>query len=226
MDIIRVETEEKMLSVINWYDNNSEWISSFKFRPVFLDGVMYRDYDFTYLKFHLENQIYTLTFGTKTRDNEEVDIFRFEYYINEDKLTKARVVGDLPKDRRKSMLEMNESYQLCSKAFTTFMCITEFANHYRQYVVTEEENTKKSSSKKSKNKVPAETIHESKIGNTYYISKVPKTIQGKRAYTQPDHEVKCKGTYRHYKNGKVIWVEPFSRYKDKAKNDADKYYKI
>lgn len=52
-------------------------------------------------------------------------------------------------------------------------------------------------------------------------SKVLRLPDQKRTYTKPEHEVSVRGYMRHYKSGKSVWIEPFTKYRGKGKNRKD-----
>ena len=90
-------------------------------------------------------------------------------------------------------------------------------------------------------RLPPQTQHKSKkkkrqgkpkavplIKKTYVLSEEITSEQlrrlpgEKRPYTKPDHEVSVRGYLRRYKSGKVVWVKPSVRYKDRgAKQGKD-----
>ena len=47
----------------------------------------------------------------------------------------------------------------------------------------------------------------------------------KRTYTKPEHEVSVRGYMRHYKSGKSVWIEPFTKYRGKGKNRKTTNYR-
>lgn len=46
-----------------------------------------------------------------------------------------------------------------------------------------------------------------------------------RPYTKPNMQVQVKGHVRHYKNGKIVYVDAYTKYKEKEKNNAKRIYK-
>lgn len=79
------------------------------------------------------------------------------------------------------------------------------------------ECTKKSGSQNSESIV---------VKSLYPIRKNIDNQPSKRSYTKPTKAVNVRGFVRHYKNGKVVYIKPFTRYSNCLEPIKNKTYRI
>lgn len=58
------------------------------------------------------------------------------------------------------------------------------------------------------------------------VNKYGKIEEQRRTYTAPDHAFSVRGHYRHYKSGKVVFVQPYEKNTGKEKDKRNKIVKI
>ena len=58
------------------------------------------------------------------------------------------------------------------------------------------------------------------------VNKYGKIEEQRRKYTAPDHAFSVRGHYRHYKSGKVVFVQPYEKNTGKEKDKRNKVVKI
>ena len=221
MDKILVESNDKMQEVIDWYQNNEQWLEKFEFKIPFKNGVI--DFQEEEIKFEwksIGNNVYQFYLYM-----QDIKIYTFTYYLKSNEIKNERLVPDVPKDKRRMMeltLKFDNTVGKCLYKWKTIM---QFSMHFRKYVKSD--NKKVSTVSAKTNKITTTNNSVKNLGVTYYIKEVPDMKDGKRNYTKPDHEVKFRDTYRHLKSGKVVYVKGGVRYKGKGTGeDIDKTYKI
>lgn len=64
------------------------------------------------------------------------------------------------------------------------------------------------------------------VKNSFPIRKNVNNQPFKRSYTKPTKAVNVRGFVRHYKNGKVVYIKPFTRYSNCLEPIKNKTYRI
>lgn len=104
-----------------------------------------------------------------------------------------------------------------------------FMAYYREYVIVDSSKPKKAISNNNINTTTLSNNNKhntnSIISKTYIIDdKITTAPLGiKRSHRSPEHEFEVRGFYRHYKSGKVIWIDGFSKCVGKGKKENKKY---
>ena len=108
----------------------------------------------------------------------------------------------------------------------TFMSVMSYINNSEREIV--EESTKKEVEVvRRKGKKP-----KRKYNSVISVGGIRKIYENRvrtgdvRKYKKPEFAVHVRGHYRHYKSGKVVWISPHEKYKDKKKKNIEKTYKI
>ncbi len=218
MNHIIVESNDKMQSVIDWYQNNEQWLESFEFKLPFANGII--DFQEELIKFEWKTigkdiiQAYIYM--------QEIKMVTFTYYIRTNEIKNEMIVPEVSKENRTRMQIVLKFDNTVEKNIKKWKYLMLFAMHFRKYVKSD---NKKALSVSNKSKTERSN-NVKQFGTVYYIKEVPDMKDGKRNYTKPDHEIPFRDTYRHLKNGKVVYVKGGVRYKGKGNLETDRTYKL
>lgn len=100
-----------------------------------------------------------------------------------------------------------------------------------QYLISDKKNVKVVTNRKpspktrNKNKKHNKKKNVTYITNKRYIIQVPKEENKKREYNLTAASWPVRGHWRHYKNGKTVWIETYTKHED-TKNNINKTYKV
>ena len=118
------------------------------------------------------------------------------------------------------VMAMDNTHLKEALKYHALMC---FMTHYRETVKIEDKGRRTKRQAKAIRKDVTKPLPL--IRKQYVIeevdSKVLRLPDQKRTYTKPEHEVSVRGYMRHYKSGKSVWIEPFTKYRGKGKNRKD-----
>ena len=192
-DRIIVKSNDRMKIVLDWYIANRAWLDKEEFHAPLASGVIV-----------LQEEMLDVAFEEK-QGIVEISIY-------------PRM------DNRPCPANTVEKAALKYHALMLFMA------HYREVIPIEEtrlppQTQHKSKKKKRQGKPKAVPL----IKKTYVLSEEITSEQlrrlpgEKRPYTKPDHEVSVRGYRRRYKSGKVVWVKPSVRYKDRGAKQGKDY---
>lgn len=215
---IIVDTIEKTERIIEWYQQNKDWLDTEEFRipiPSALvelpeeDIKFYYEQDGVFVRLHLYmGGVYVCNYRYDPK-TQEIENIVFPAGLSKEKRKVARMV--LAADRTP-----------CKEAlkFHSLMC---FATHYRNCIETTEQKEKHISHKHRKSL--RRSGGATPLITTYRIDSRPIPADGtKRHYTKPTKQVSVRGFYRTTKTGKRVWVRPFTRYNRNSENH--KTYKV
>ena len=134
-----------------------------------------------------------------------------------------RFASHLPPERKMLLMQvmaMDNTHLKEALKYHALMC---FMTYYRETVKIEDKGRRTKRQAKALRKDVTKPLPL--IRKQYVIeevdSKVLRLPDQKRTYTKPEHEVSVRGYMRHYKSGKSVWIEPFTKYRGKGKNRKD-----
>lgn len=215
---IIVDTIGKTEKIIEWYQQNKDWLDAEEFRipiPSALvelpeeDIKFYYEQEGVFVRLHLYmGGVYVCNYRYDPK-TQEIENIVFPAGLSKEKRKVARMVLAADRTPYKEALK-----------FHSLMC---FATHYRNCVETKEQKEKRISHKQRK------SLHRSggatPLITTYRIDSRPIPADGaKRHYTKPTEQVSVMGFYRTTKTGKRVWVRPFTKYNGNSGNN--KIYKV
>lgn len=159
------------------------------------------------------------------KDDDTVDfkdkVFYHVFHTETDLITgyefKKEVVRDVKQTAKDKMLEIEKKDNTCKKQILLLTVVLYYMSHYR-YEPTESTSISRSERKKIERRI---NFRKLPLVTKKYV--VSSKTQGHHVITCPSWEVR--GYYRHYKNGKVIWVDGFTKGKDRTKTPEKKHYK-
>jgi len=223
-DRIIVKSNDRMSQVFDWYFANKSWLDDEDFHAPMPSGVI-----------ELRSEDIELSFEEKS-GKVEISIFpmlkpnlpavvTFDYDPKTMTANNYRFAAHLTPERRDLLRLIMLGDQTDKKSALKYHILMLFMAHYHEIVeVTETNRRTRSEAKKLRRdrKAPLPLIRKTYVLQEFEATQLP-SLSGKRSYTKPDHEVSVRGYYRHYKNGRRVWIEPFTRYKDKGKQQAKIY---
>ena len=215
---IIIDTNEKVEKIIDWYEQNKDWLDAEEFRipiPSALvelpeeDIKFYYEQEGVFVKLHLYmGGVYVCNYRYDPK-TQEIENIVFPAGLSKEKRKVARMVLAADRTPYKEALK-----------FHSLMC---FATHYRNCIETTEQKEKRISHKHQKRLRRSGGV--TPLITTYHIDSRPIPADGaKRHYTKPTEQVSVRGFYRTTKTGKRVWVRPFTKYNGNSGNN--KTYKV
>ena len=215
---IIVDTIEKTEKIIEWYQQNKDWLDAEEFRipiPSALvelpeeDIKFYYEQEGVFVRLHLYmGGVYVCNYRYDPK-TQEIENIVFPAGLSKEKRKVARMVLAADRTPYKEALK-----------FHSLMC---FATHYRNCIETTEQKEKRISHKHRKSL--RRSGGATPLITTYRIDSRPIPADGaKRHYTKPTEQVRVRGFYRTTKTGKRVWVRPFTKYNGNSENN--KTYKV
>ncbi len=215
---IIVDTIGKTEKIIEWYQQNKDWLDAEEFRipiPSALvelpeeDIKFYYEQEGVFVRMHLYmGGVYVCNYRYDPK-TQEIENIVFPAGLSKEKRKVARMVLAADRTPYKEALK-----------FHSLMC---FATHYRNCIETTEQKEKRISHKHRKSLRRSDGV--TPLITTYRIDSRPIPADGaKRHYTKPTEQVSVRGFYRTTKTGKRVWVRPFTKYNGNSGNN--KTYKV
>lgn len=215
---IIVDTIEKTEKIIEWYQQNKDWLDVEEFRipiPSALvelpeeDIKFYYEQEGVFVRLHLYmGGVYVCNYRYDPK-TQEIENIVFPAGLSKEKRKVARMVLAADRTPYKEALK-----------FHSLMC---FATHYRNCIETTEQKEKRISHKHRKSL--RRSGGATPLITTYRIDSRPIPADGaKQHYTKPTEQVSVRGFYRTTKTGKRVWVRPFTKYNGNSENN--KTYKV
>ena len=215
---IIVDTIEKTEKIIEWYQQNKDWLDVEEFRipiPSALvelpeeDIKFYYEQEGVFVRLHLYmGGVYVCNYRYDPK-TQEIENIVFPAGLSKEKRKVARMVLAADRTPYKEALK-----------FHSLMC---FATHYRNCIETTEQKEKRISHKHRKSL--RRSGGATPLITTYRIDSRPIPADGaKRHYAKPTEQVSVRGFYRTTKTGKRVWVRPFTKYNGNSENN--KTYKV
>lgn len=210
----RIEiSREDCKRLLRWRDSHKEQVRSYV--PAFDSSVIVVSDD--------EEELHTII---RAEENDRLFTVLFRISIGGDLLLKFlwhRISQKV--DVFLSKLPEREKEENIQSAVSVYASIMAYMNEKRpvEYVsfnngiLSKKEFAKKTRSQNSKSIV---------VKNSFPIRKNISNQPSKRSYTKPTKTVNVRGFVRHYKNGKVVYIKPFTRYSNCLDPIKNKTYRI
>ncbi len=225
LDRIIVTNNSQMDKVLAWYQENKDCLNSKKFYAPLDIGIIELREEALEVLFetkgkHIELSIYT------SINPELPAMLTFDYDPEIWTISNYRLAAHLSKERKELLKTMLILDHTDKKEALKYHALMLFMAYYKEVITVKEIRTRTKREAKSIRKDKKRPL--SLVRKIYEIESFDTNKscfqETKRKYTEPEHEVKVRGFYRHYKSGKVIWVAPFSKYKGKGHNQKE--YKL
>ena len=216
---IIVDTIGKTEKIIEWYQQNKDWLDAEEFRipiPSALIELPEEDIKFYYESEGVFARLHLYMAG--------VYVCNYRYDPKSQKIGELIFPATLSKEKRKAaqmILAADRTPYKEALKFHSLMC---FATHYRNCIEETEQKEKHISS--SHKKRIQRSGGTTPLITTYRIDNrpIPAHPGAKRQYTKPTEQVSVRGFYRTTKTGKRVWVRPFTKYNGNSENH--KTYKV
>lgn len=220
-DTIAIKSEEEMLKIVDRCGEIEDDFDSFlesKQLPLKLGFLYIQDYEisvlFELVGDNLELNI-MLNHNSKEGHLDFLDrrcYFSFFYSVN--LVTRERkspeLMRDVPSDVRDKLLSVEKRDGTCEKVFSLVAVALYYMAKYRYEPVEVENHLNRAERKKLERKNNFKKLPL--VTKRYNVSS---DTHGHHVITCPAWEVR--GYYRHYKNGKVIWVDGYTKGKERDK---------
>lgn len=210
----RIEiSREDCKRLLKWRDSHKEQVRSYV--PAFDSSVIVVSDD--------EEGLHTII---RAEENDRLFTVLFRISIGGDLLLKFlwhRISQKV--DVFLSKLPEREKEENIQSAVSVYASIMAYMNEKRpvEYVLFNKEILSKKECAKKARSQNSESIV---VKNSSPIRKNINNQSFKRSYTKPTKAVNVRGFVRHYKNGKVVYIKPFTRYSNCIDPIKNKTYRI
>ena len=213
---IIISSNSKMDLIIKWYQDNQdlEFIS-----PIDKGYVELKEESLGF-SFEHKNNIANICIYAYSSNNNLHPIVSFDYNPKTD--TISNELYHCPTDRIQYMRAILKVDNTIGKEILKYRAIMNFMVYHREYVIAD--NTKASTGAHQSHKVTS-NHHTNSLSSKIYISDSisKKNLRITSKHNSPSYEFEVRGFYRHYKSGKVVWVDGFTKGKGKGKKQAKEY---
>lgn len=221
-DRIIVRSNDRMSMVLDWYWKNRDWLNKEEFHAPMDAGVIELQEEEIEMTFETKGGIVEIAIYPAAKPNLPA-VVTFDYDPKTWIANNYRIAPHLPKERRDMLRMVMLSDKTDMKEALKYHTLMLFMTYYREIVTVEDKGsrTKHEARKLRKDRTKPLPLIRKQYVIEEFDGKTLRLPGQKRKYTEPEHEVKVRGFYRHYKSGKVVWIEPFSKYKEKGKSKKD-----
>ncbi len=212
---IIISSNSKMDLIIKWYQDNQdlEFISPIDKGYVELKEELI---GFSFEHRHNNTNICIYMYN----NNNPLPIVSFDYNTKTE--TKSNFMYHVPKERINSARMILHMDKTLDKEIFKYRAIMTFMVYHREYVIAD--NSKASTGTHESHKAIS-NHHTNSLSSKIYISDSinKKNLRITSKHNSPSYEFEVRGFYRHYKSGKVIWVDGFTKGKGKGKKQNKEY---
>lgn len=221
-DRIIVKSNARMEIVLDWFSKNREWLKKQEFHAPLDAGVVELQEELIEFTFESKGDLVELAVYPAEKPNLPA-VVTYDYDPVTTQTSNFRFASHLPPERKMLLMQvmaMDNTHLKEALKYHALMC---FMTYYRETVKIEDKGKRTKRQAKALRKDVTKPLPL--IRKQYVIeevdSKVLRLPDQKRTYTKPEHEVSVRGYMRHYKSGKSVWIEPFTKYRGKDKNRKD-----
>lgn len=221
-DRIIVKSNERMKMVLDWYFANQSWLKKQEFHAPMESGVVELQEEEIEFTFENKGSLVEIAVYPLTRPNLPA-VVTFDYDPATWETKNIEFAPHLSETKKMLLLMVIAQDETHLKEALKYHTLMLFMTYYRETVrITDRGRRSKREAKEMRRDIskPLPLIRKQ-----YVIEEVDRKDlrlpDQKRTYTKPEHEVSVRGYMRHYKSGKSVWIEPFTKYKGKDKNRKD-----
>ena len=213
MDRIIVKKTEDILKIVEWskgFLNTLPPDDPVSFKPPFAKGEIYFEEEGTRIHFEsLGEGDVAMSVYTRNRQGYFV---KYKFNYSSGSISDVRYGDGLDAAlAAQSYIEKHGDVNMTYSIY--WFCLMLLATYYRpelerkQWTSSEKKLPKKAGKKNGKRqKTATKTLYvKNYVVDTDTVLAIP------RHHRKPDHEFGVRGHYRHYKSGKVVWIEPHKR---------------
>lgn len=225
-DRIIVETNKKMGKVIQWYQDNQEWLDKEEFQAPMESGCIVLKEEELEVTFESKGDIVELAVYPR---GVSIPALTWDYNPVAKKYSNYRYAPHLSPQKKKLMQMALVHDRTDFKESIKYHSLMMFSTYHKEVVIVDESQSRTRTRHEAKKLRKSSDQPLPLVRKTYVVTDFENDslrMPGeKRSYTKPDREVSVKGFFRTSKSGKRSWVRPFTRYKDKG-NKKNRDYKI
>lgn len=224
LDRIVVSSNEKMEKIIRWYLDNQSWIDKEEFHAPLESGLIILEEEGIEVTFESKGIVVELAVYPNT---VKIPAMTYDYNPINKTYSNYRFPAHLPKEHRKIMEIVSKIDRTDYKEAIKYHALMMFAVYYQQIIEADESKNVQRTKHEAKLMKKLSSQPLSLIRKTYTVKEFSEkelaAYGEKRHYTKPEREVQVRGFFRTSKKGKVSWVRPFSRYKEKGNKHNNEY---
>lgn len=222
LDRIIVKSNDRMQRILDWYFDNRDWLDREPFCAPMESGVVELCEEKIAFTFTSKGSLVEIVIYVTTKPNLP-PIVAFDYDPATKEIKNRRVA---PEGSQTTIdLELINilllSDNMCRKEAVKYHVLMLFMTFFQEKVeVKKVVESRPVTKKKRKTHHILPLIHK-----IYTVPEVDADFlpKKKRGYTKPDFEFTVRGHYRHYKNGKVVWICAFTKGKGRDKRGGKIY---
>lgn len=224
LDRIIINSNAKMEKIIRWYLNNQTWIDKEEFHAPLERGLVILEEEGIEFTFENKGSVVELAIYPNAQN---IAMMTYDYNPISKTFNNYRFPAHLTKERRQMLEAVAKIDRTDYKEAIKYHALMVFAVYYQQIVEVDKSRDVKLTKHEAKlirksSKQPLSLVRKTYV--TKEFSEKELTAHGeKRHYTKPEREVQVRGFFRKNQKGKVSWVRPFSRYKDKGNKNINEY---
>lgn len=226
-DRIIVKDNERMDKVKLWWLDNKDWLERQEWHAPIPSGIIELQGEGLGITFEEKNDIVELSlFPLEHNGSVPPTFVIFDYDPVTTKANNYRFAPGCRQIKQDFIRVIILADHTDAKAAMKYQMLMLFMAHYREVIEVEERKVRKPAvgkKKHGKSKRPAALLAKRIYQVKDFEPPVKATAAEKRNYTKPDHEVNVRGYFRHYKSGKQVWIEPYTRYKEKGGRQSKVY---
>jgi hypothetical protein len=215
VDKIVISSNKKMELIIKWFQDNEFLLSDKPFKTPIKKGFVELKEEHVGFSFDNHGKIVTLTIYFKHIDDPNSDYIptvTLDYNITTG--VKSNYIWHMSMEKRRYAQMLLGVDNTIHKEILKYCAIMCYMAYNRQYIESSESKTVHH---KSETVRPSKR-HNSLVSKVYVLDSV---CVGH--HNSPSYEFEVRGYYRHYKSGKVIWIDGFTKCKGKGKPQNKNY---
>lgn len=216
VDRIVVTSNSKMETVIQWYleHKDLEFIA-----PVKKGFVELQEEELGF-SFEWKNSIANITVYPYKNGKPVSATVSFDYNPSSEK--RSNIVFHCSKEYRQTLKMILAADNTLYKESLKYHALMLFMAYYREYITVDNTNTTTHNNNSIK---PNHTHRTNTLNSKIYVLKdlTRKQLGVKGTHASPSHEFEVRGFYRHYKSGKVVWIDGFTKCKGKGDKQPKNY---
>lgn len=229
LDTIYIESEDRMMLMMNWYFDNLEGLKELEYKTPILEGVI-EEPNILYMFENKGNYVDFHVFLNAPEFNwsRDVEFASFKYDPVKEKVLEETILKSGSKiERQKAQLMVHAQNMFPNKGLV-YKALMYFMAYYEGEIIEIDESKNVTRNKREARKIkrlsgsPIPLVKKTYVIKKFDAEKI-RLPGASRPYTKPDHEVRYRGHWRHLKSGKTVWVKERSAYSDKGKTKPKNY---
>lgn len=229
---IIIKNRAQYTLIIDWFKCNIDMLSDREFHaPVDSGVIIVPDY-FTELEFDADEDTIRFTLYVSDKDHT-FPTLHFTFDKHTQNICEQHLPESAPSQLVPDLMKLVEKHNPQLQSVLEYYAVMNFMAYFTEQVIKEtqvvsrEPDKHKKRRKSQKRLLPLIRkiyILPELIEETSEEAQTEATEESiPRKYAKPTHEVKVRGHYRHYKDGRIVWVRPSVRYKGTGDSQGNTY---